>query len=55
LKKEFSNIPTKFPKGSETLEHIISIQELYYNKLGLDFSKESEHLIDFPKIKDILR
>jgi len=38
LKKEFSNISTKFSKGLETLEHILFIQILYHNKSGLSFN-----------------
>ena len=55
LKKEVSELISKFSKGSETLKHILSIQIPYYNKSGFGFVKKSDSLIDFPKVKKRLK
>ena len=49
LKNEVSEITSKFSKGSETLNHILSIQIPYFNKSSLGFVKESDSLIDFQR------
>lgn len=54
-KEEILKIRKKNSLVLETLEHILSIQVPYYNKLGLWFEKECQSRNPFPKATERLR